>query len=51
MPDDRETITKLVDELNQGLTAGTLTSDQEEKLRDEISGLQMNIIIGDLLID
>jgi hypothetical protein len=51
MPDDRETITKLIEELAQGLTEGTLTPEQEENLRDEISGLQMNIIIGDLLID
>jgi hypothetical protein len=49
MPDDRETIAKLVDELNQGLTKGTLTPDQEEKLREDIGDLQMNIIIGDLL--
>ena len=49
MPDDRETIAKLVDELNQGLTNGTLTPDQEEKLREDIGDLQMNVIIGDLL--
>jgi hypothetical protein len=51
MPDDRETIAKLVDELNQGLADGTLAPNQEEKLRDEIGDLQMNIIIGDLFID
>jgi hypothetical protein len=51
MPDDRETIAKLVDELNQGLTDGTLTPEQEENLRDEISGLQMNLLIGNLLLD
>jgi hypothetical protein len=51
MPDDRETIAKLVDELNQGLTEGTLTPEQEETLREEIGGLQMNVIIGDLLTD
>jgi hypothetical protein len=49
MPDDRETISKLVDELNQGLADGTLTPDQEEKLREDIGDLQMNVIIGDLL--
>ena len=49
MPDDRTTIAKLVDKLNQGLTEGTLTPDQEEKLREDIGDLQMNIIIGDLL--
>jgi hypothetical protein len=49
MPDDRETIAKLVDELNQGLTNGTLTPDQEESLREDIGDLQMNVIIGDLL--
>ena len=51
MPDDRETIAKLVDELNQGLTEGTLTPEQEENLRDEISSLQMNVIVGDLFED
>jgi hypothetical protein len=51
MPDDRETIAKLVDELNQGLTEGTLTPEQEENLRDEISSLQMNMLIGNLLLD
>lgn len=51
MLDDRETIDKLVDQLNQGLTEGTLTPDQEEKLRDEISDLQMNLLIGNLLLD
>ena len=51
MPDDRETIAKLVDELNQGLAAGTLEPTQEEKLRDEIGDLQMNNIIGDLFTD
>ena len=51
MPDDRETIDKLVDQLNQGLTDCTLTPDQEEKLRDEISSLQMNVIVGELFED
>jgi hypothetical protein len=51
MPDDRETIAKLVDELNQGLTNGTLTPDQEESLREDIGDLQMNVIVGDLLED
>jgi hypothetical protein len=51
MPDDRETIAKLVDELNQGLIKGTLTPEQEENLRDEISSLQMNVIVGDLFED
>lgn len=51
MPDDRETITKLIDELNQGLADGTLTPEQEETLREDIGDLQMNIIIGDLLLD
>ena len=51
MPDDRETIAKLIAELNQGLADGTLTPDQEEKLRDEIGDLQMNVLIGDLLTD
>ena len=51
MPDDRETIAKLVDELNQGLAGGTLTPVQEENLRDEIGNLQMNLIIGDQLTD
>jgi hypothetical protein len=49
MSDDRETIAKLIDELNQGLADGTLTPDQEEKLREDIGDLQMNVIIGDLL--
>ena len=49
MPDDRETIDKLFDQLNQGLTEGTLTPEQEETLREEIGDLQMNVIIGDLL--
>ena len=51
MPDDRETIAKLVDELHQGLSEGTLTPEQEEKLREDIGDLQMNVIIGDLLLD
>jgi hypothetical protein len=51
MPDDRETIAKLVDELEQGLSEGTLTPDQKETLREEIGDLQMNVIIGDLLTD
>lgn len=51
MPDDRETIAKLVDELNQGLAEGTLAPEQEETLREEIGDLQMNLIIGDLLTD
>jgi hypothetical protein len=51
MLDDRETIDKLVDLLNQGLADGTLTPDQEENLRDEISSLQMNMLIGNLLLD
>jgi hypothetical protein len=51
MPDDRETIAKLVDELNQGLADGVLTPEQEENLRDEISSLQMNLLIGNLLLD
>ena len=51
MPDDRETIDKLFDQLNQGLSDGTLTIVQEENLRDEIGNLQMNLIIGDLLVD
>ena len=51
MPDDRATIAKLIDELNQGLADGTLTPEQEEKLRDEIGDLQMNVIIGNLLLD
>ena len=49
MTDDRETIAKLIDELNQGLADGTLIPDQEEKLREDIGDLQMNVIIGDLL--
>lgn len=48
MPNDRDTISKLIDELNQGLANGTLEPNQEEKLRDEIGGLQMNLIIGNL---
>jgi hypothetical protein len=51
MSDDREVIYKLIDELNQGLDKGTLLPEQEEKLREEIGDLQMNIIIGDLLND
>ena len=48
MPDEKETILKLVDELTQGLADGTLTPEQEEKLRDEIGDLQMNCIISEL---
>jgi hypothetical protein len=51
MLDDKETITNLIDQLNQGLTEGTLTPKQEENLREEIGDLQMNLIIGDLLVD
>lgn len=49
MSDDRETIIKLIDKLNQGLIDGTLTPDQEEKLREDIGDLQMNVSIGDLI--
>lgn len=51
MPDDRETITKLIEELKQGLADGTLTPEQEENLREDIGDLQMNVIIGDLFED
>jgi hypothetical protein len=51
MSTDRDLISILVDELEQGLCEGTLTPEQEEKLRDEIGNLQMNMIISNLLID
>jgi hypothetical protein len=51
MPDEKETILQLVKQLNDGLASNTLTPEQEENLRDEIGRLQMNIIIGDLLLD
>ena len=51
MTSEKEVIFRLVEQLNKGLAAGTLTADQEEKLRDDISDLQMNVIVGDLLKD
>ena len=51
MPDEKETILRLVKELDDGLAANTLTPEQEEQLREDISDLQMNVIVGDLLED
>jgi hypothetical protein len=51
MPDEKETILQLVKQLNDGLAANTLTPEQEERLREDISDLQMNFIISDLLTD
>jgi hypothetical protein len=51
MTAEKETVLTLIEELNKGLVDGTLTSDQEEKLRDGIGDLQMNVIVGDLLED
>lgn len=51
MSTDRELISTLINELEQGLSEGTLTPVQEEKLREEIGNLQMNLLIGNLLLD
>lgn len=51
MSTDRELISTLINELEQGLSEGTLTPAQEEKLREEIGNLQMNLLIGNLLLD
>ena len=51
MSTDRELISTLINEREQGLSAGTLTLVQEEKLREEIGNLQMNLLIGNLLLD
>jgi hypothetical protein len=51
MTAEKETVLTLIEELKKGLLDGTLTTDQEEKLRDDISDLQMNVIVGDLLED
>ena len=51
MTAEKEPVLMLIEELNKGLVDGTLTADQEEKLRDDISDLQMNVIVGDLLKD
>jgi hypothetical protein len=51
MTTEKEVIFRLIEELNQGLTDGTLTPDQEEKLRDDIGDLQMNVIVGELFED
>jgi hypothetical protein len=51
MDSEKETILSLVKQLTTGLVTNTLTPEQEEKLREDISDLQMNYIIGDLLED
>ena len=51
MTTEKEVIFRLIEELNKGLAEGTLTPDQEEKLRDEIGDLQMNVIVGELFED
>jgi hypothetical protein len=51
MSTDRELISTLINQLEQGLSEGTLTPAQEEKLREEIGNLQMNLLIGNLLLD
>ena len=51
MATEKEVIFKLIEQLNKGLEDGTVTPEQEEKIRDDISGLQMNVNIGDLFED
>jgi hypothetical protein len=51
MSTDRELISTLINQLEQGLSESTLTPVQEEKLREEIGNLQMNLLIGNLLLD
>jgi hypothetical protein len=48
MATEKEVIFRLIDELNKGLAEGTITPEQEEKMRDDIGDLQMNVITGDL---
>jgi hypothetical protein len=51
MTSEKEVIFRLVEQLNKGLAAGTLTADQEEKLRDDIGDLLINVIVGQLFED
>jgi len=48
MIEEQQKIIKLIEDLNNGIKAGTITTEEEEKLRDDISDLQMNYIIGTL---
>lgn len=48
MATEKEVIFRLIDELNKGLAEGTITPEQEEKMREDIGDLQMNVIVGDL---
>lgn len=48
---EKETILSLVKQLNDGLTTNSITPEQEEKLREDISDLQMNYLIGTLFED
>ena len=51
METEKETIFKLIEQLNKGLEDSTITPEQEEKMRDDIGDLQMNYIIGTLFED
>ena len=51
MTSEKEVIFKLLEQLNKGLVDGTLTTDQEEKLRDDIGDLLINAIFGQLFED
>ena len=51
MATEKEVIFKLIEQLNKGLEDGTITPEQEEKMRDDIGDLQMNVIVGDLFED
>jgi len=46
MSDEKETILKLIAELNRRIDEGTITPEEEEKFRDDIGDLQMNYILG-----
>jgi hypothetical protein len=51
MSSEKEVIFRLVEQLNKGLVDGTLTTEQEEKLRDDIGDLLINVIVGQLFDD
>lgn len=51
MTSEKEVIFRLLEQLNKGLVDGTLTTDQEEKLRDDIGDLLINVMVGQLFED
>lgn len=51
MTSEKEVIFKLLEQLNKGLVDGTLTTDQEQKLRDDIGDLLINAMFSQLFED